>query len=249
MLKRISARLEQAIKYTLVNLLMLCHITNKIYLPSLSFPIFIRRKSSDLLTFHQILTFKEYDVNLGFKPKIIIDAGANIGLATVYFTNKYPDAKIIAIEPESSNFEMLKKNSENYKNILLQKRALSNESNLVLNVIDKGFGNWGFITEIDNNASSQNIVDAIKTITIDEIIKENNLEFIDLLKIDIEGGEKELFESNYENWLPKIKCIVIELHDGIKMGSSQSFFKAISKYNFSYHNKGENLVFMNRDIL
>jgi FkbM family methyltransferase len=249
MIKKISVRVEQAIKYTLVNLFMLLHITNKIYLPSLSSPIYVRRKSSDLLAFHQIFTFKEYEMNLGFKPKFIIDAGANIGLAAVYFAKKYPNAKIIAIEPESSNFEMLKKNSNNYKNIFLHKRALSNQSNLVLNVIDKGFGNWGFMTEIDNNRSSQNIVDTVKTITIDDIIKENNLEYIDLLKIDIEGGEKELFESNYENWLPKTKCIAIELHDGIKVGSSKSFFEAISNYNFSYHNKGGNLIFMNRDIL
>ncbi len=249
MIKRISIRLEQAIKYILVNLIMSLRITNKIYLPRLSYPMYIRHKSSDLLTFHQIFTFKEYEMNLGFVPKIIIDAGANIGLAAVYFTEKYPFAKIIAIEPESSNFEMLKKNSENYKNVLLHKRALCNQSNLVLNVIDKGYGNWGFITEIEGSLNSKNVVDTVKTITIDEIVKENNLEFIDLLKIDIEGGEKELFESNFENWLPKTRCIAIELHDGMKMGSSKSFFTAISKYNFSYHKKGENLLFINRDIL
>jgi FkbM family methyltransferase len=228
---------------------MSLRITNKIYLPGLSSPLYIRSNSTDLLTFHQIFTFKEYEMNLWFKPKFIIDAGANIGLAAVYFTRKHPNAKIIAIEPENSNFEMLKKNSKNYKNIFLHKRALYNQSNLVLNVIDKGYGNWGFITEINDNLDSKNIVETVKTITIDEIIKEYDLEFVDLLKIDIEGGEKELFESNYENWLPKTKCIAIELHDGIKMGSSKSFLKAISKYNFSYHNKGENLVFIDRDIL
>jgi hypothetical protein len=61
-----------------------------------------------------------------------------------------------------------------------------------------------------------------------------------LLKIDIEGGEKQLFESNYENWLPKTKCIIIELHDGV-LKEAQNFFKAISKYDFSYFNS-ENLL-------
>ena len=125
---------------------------------------------------------------------------------------------------------------------------MSNQSNLVFSVIDKGYGNWGFITEIEDIDSSQKVVDTVKTITIDEIIKENNLEYVDLLKIDIEGGEKELFESNYENWLPKTRCIVIELHDGLKMGCSKNFFKAISKYNFSYHNRGGHLLFINRDL-
>lgn len=249
MIKRIFVRLKQAAKYTLINSMILLRISNKIYLPGFLSPINIRLKSSDLLTFHQVFTFEEYDINFGFNPKFIIDAGANIGLASVYFNKKYPDVKIIAIEPEKSNFEILKSNCQNYKSIFPHKRALSNQTNLTLNVIDKGYGNWGFVTEIDNNTSIQKIVDTVKTITIDEVIKENNLEFIDLLKIDIEGAEKELFESDYENWLPKTKCIVIELHDGIKSGSSKSFFKAISRYNFSFQMKGENLVFINRDIL
>jgi len=187
-------------------------------------------------------------MNLGFSPKYIIDAGANIGLAAVFYANKYPNSKIFAIEPEKYNFEMLKINSNYYQNIVLYKSALSNQSNLAFSVIDKGYGNWGFITEIEDIDSSQKIVDTVNSITIDEIIKENNLEYVDLLKIDIEGGERELFDSNYENWLPKTRCLIIELHDGLKMGCSKNFFKAISKYNFSYHNRGGHLLFINRDI-
>jgi hypothetical protein len=52
------------------------------------------------------------------------------------------------------------------------------------------------------------------------IFSNYNLEYLDLLKIDIEGGEKQLFESNYENWLPKTKCIIIELHDGSTKGKA-----------------------------
>lgn len=249
MIKIVLVRLKQVITYFYVNLIILMRLSKKIYLPGYSLPINLRLKSTDLLTFHQIFTFKEYGMHLREEPKIIIDAGANIGLASLYFNNRYPKAKIIAIEPEKSNFEMLRINSENCSAICLHKSALSNQANLVLNVVDKGFGNWGFVTEDEDGIGTQNVVDKVETITIDEIIREYNLEFIDLLKIDIEGGEKELFESNYENWLPKTKYIAIELHNGIKMGSSKSFFKAISRYNFSYHNKGENLLFVNKDIV
>ncbi len=248
MIKKIFVRLEQAILYCWVNLIILMRLSKKIYLPGYSSPINLRPKSTDLLTFHQIFTFKEYAMHLREEPKLIIDAGANIGLASLYFNKKYPKAKIIAIEPEKSNFKMLEINCINHNTIFLHKRALSNQANLVLNVVDIGIGNWGFVTESESSLSSQKVVDTVETITIDEIMKENNLEFIDLLKIDIEGGEKELFESNYENWLPKTKYIAIELHDGIKMGSSKSFFKAISRYNFSCHKKGGNLLFVNKDV-
>jgi FkbM family methyltransferase len=248
MIKKIFVRLEQALIYSLVNLIILLRLSKKIYLPGYSLPINLRTKSTDLLTFHQIFTFKEYDMHFKDEPKFIIDAGANIGLAALYFNKNYPKAKIIAIEPEKANFKMLEINSKNHKNFYLYKRALSNQANLVLNVVDKGLGNWGFVTEGEGSLGKQSVVDTVQTITIDEIMNEYNLEFIDLLKIDIEGGEKELFDSNYENWLPRTKYIAIELHDGIKMGSSKSFFKAISQYNFSYHKKGDNLLFVNRDI-
>lgn len=240
-------RLQQVYRYIFVNLLMLMGIT-KINIQKVTFPIYLRPKSSDLLAFHQVFTFKEYGMNLGFSPRFIVDAGANIGLSAVFFSNKFPSVKIIAIEPERSNFMMLEKNTKRYENILLTKRALSNQPNVNFDVVDKGFGNWGFVTEMQDSKNTKNVIDTVKTITIDEILIEYNLEYLDLLKIDIEGGEKELFESNYENWLPKTKCIIIELHDGITKGSSKSFFNAISKYDFSYFNRGENLLFINNSI-
>jgi hypothetical protein len=78
-------------------------------------------------------------------------------------------------------------------------------------------------------------------------MREQNWNSIDILKVDIEGSEKEVFELNYENWLPKCKAIVIELHDNMKQGTSKSVFKAISQYNFSFEMQDENLIFINLD--
>ena len=247
MIKRIRVRLKQTCRYFLVNMLLSLGI-NKIYLRKVVFPIHLRSKSSDLLVFHQIFTFQEYDIKIGFVPKFIIDAGANIGLASVFFSNKFPESKIVAIEPERSNFEMLERNTKHYSNIFLLKRVLTNEPNLSFDVIDKGYGNWGFVTAIKELKYSGKLIETVKTITIDEILIDNNLEYLDLLKIDIEGGEKQLFDTNYESWLPKTRCVIIELHDGINKGSSKSFFKAISKFDFSYYNRGENLLFINNEI-
>jgi len=68
------------------------------------------------------------------------------------------------------------------------------------------------------------------------------LEEIDLLKIDIEGAEKELFSTNYESWLPKTKVLYIELHDRYRKGTATSFFKAICQYDFSIFLGRENLI-------
>ena len=68
---------------------------------------------------------------------------------------------------------------------------------------------------------------------------------LDLVKIDIEGAEKELFENGYEKWLPKTRVLVVELHDRMKPGCSKSVFSAICQYDFSFSHKGENLIFTN----
>jgi len=222
--------------------------TDKLKIPGFSFPVSLRSNTSDIKAFKQILWKNSYDISLPEKPSIIIDAGANIGLASVYFSNKYPKAIIYAIEPESGNFKLLENNTQFYKNVVRYHNALSNKPNLQLQVIDNGHSNWGFTTEEAKNVEKSFIVETVHTITIDEIVQENNIEIIDLLKIDIEGAEKELFESNYQNWIPKTRCIVIELHDRLKPRSSHSFFKAISEYSFSFSQKGENLIFMNQKI-
>jgi isoaspartyl peptidase/L-asparaginase-like protein (Ntn-hydrolase superfamily) len=68
------------------------------------------------------------------------------------------------------------------------------------------------------------------SLTIEELMESYGLNFIDILKIDIEGAEKEVF-SNSPPWLAKIGMIAIELHDKIKIGCNRSFYrKGIQKW-------------------
>lgn len=223
--------------------------TQRLILNGIKHPICLRPKSSDIPIFHQIFYLKEYEIQFEFSPKIIIDAGANIGLAAIYYTNRYPKAKIICIEPEGSNFEMLRKNTKEYPNTITINKALSNIDNQNLLVKDNGFGTSGFMTELKDPSSYKDVKNHVKTTTISRIMTENSLDFIDIVKIDIEGYEKELFESNTDNWIPKTRCIIIELHDRMKPGCSKSFFQAISQHDFSFSSKGENLIFINKNFV
>lgn len=67
---------------------------------SFQYPIYLRNKSSDKDVFGMILNDLDYQCDVDFEPEVIVDCGGNIGLATVYFKNRFPNAKIIAIEPE-----------------------------------------------------------------------------------------------------------------------------------------------------
>jgi FkbM family methyltransferase len=209
----------------------------KVDLGKLEHPLFLRSNSRDIDVFHQVFNLEWYNINMNIRPKVIIDCGANIGLASVYFKTKFPDATIIAIEPESSNFELLVKNTNRYSDIHCLNYGIWNKP-AFLQIVDTGLGNDGFmvkeVEEMNNNT--------IAAISINEIISKYNLASIDVLKIDIEGSEKELFGYNYEKWMPFVKVLIIELHDRMKKDCSKTFFKAIGNYNYDLDVYGESLI-------
>jgi hypothetical protein len=82
----------------------------------------------------------------------------------------------------------------------------------------------------------------VPSVTIGDILRESGFDHIDILKLDIEGAEKELFREGWEEWLPKVRMIVIELHDRFVPGCSQSFYSAILKRPFRQEVNGENVL-------
>jgi len=224
-----------------ISLLIKQHLTQKefIIFRSKEFihPIKLRSKTSDINTFNQVIFDKEYELNLDFEPNVIIDCGANIGLATIYFKNRYPKSKVIALEVENSNYALLLDNISGYRNVIAYNKGIWNKTTK-LKIENSNSAKWSFMV----SEASDDYIGGVEAISLVEIMNENDLEHIDILKVDIEGSEKELFELNYEYWLSKTKVLVIELHDKKREGCSVSFFKAISKYNFEMYHKGENII-------
>jgi len=205
-------------------------------------PFYLRGNTSDIPTFYQVFSFKQYKIGYDFTPSYIFDLGANIGLASLYFANAYPHATIVAVEPDASNYEMLLKNTAPYKNIKCWHGGVwGAKSNL--DIIDINKGNWAFVTK-EANAS----ITSIPAETIDALMFMFNVPYIDILKIDVESAEKEIFEGAHQLWLPKVKAMIVELHDRYKPGCSLAFFKAMVNYNFSTRFRGENIICdMNND--
>lgn len=205
--------------------------------------IFLRKNTSDIPVFRQIFMDMEYALPIPFIPKIIIDAGANIGLFTIFMNQKYPNAKYICLEPEPNNFKQLNFNLKRIKNIEILQKALWNHNNGVNIETSSEHGEWGATTK-----DTGNNIGEIPSITIDKILNEFEIDIIDILKIDIEGAEKQLFEKDAK-WLKKVKLLIIELHDYTYPYSSNNFFKNIYNMSpFDFYFKGENLIFINRDF-
>jgi hypothetical protein len=82
---------------------------------------------------------------------------------------------------------------------------------------------------------------AIPAITITDALSYINEERIDLLKLDIEGSELELFTRHSEQWLNRVRMIAIELHDRFRPGCSEAFYSALHGRKFIQEISGENI--------
>jgi len=214
--------------------------------PQFSHPVYLRLKSSDLTTCRKVLLDTEYEFQLTREPAHIIDAGANVGLASVFFARKHPHARIIAIEPESSNFDLLRKNVAPYPNIVPLRAALWNKDT-DLELVDPGIGHWGFRAQSEGGTTAGRVVEKVPGVTINGLMASHGLDYIDILKIDIEGGEKELFAHPPE-WIDKVGVIMIELHDRYEVGCSRNFFLATRVFEFEAH-RGENVLLARRSYV
>lgn len=192
-------------------------------------PLIIRKGTSDIRVFKQIFLDEVYFFfPNNFIPKTIVDAGANVGYSAVWFASKFPSAKIIAIEPEQSNFEVLVQNSGSRENIKPINAGLWNEKSF-LKINNPSADSWAFKTTLAEKGEAI----GVETVTIPELIDHFNLNQIDLLKIDIEGAEYELFEKGASEWLPKVKMIMIEIHDQMRPGCSDLIDKTVMPFGFT----------------
>jgi FkbM family methyltransferase len=175
-------------------------------------PVHLRLRTSDISLYKDLLLTGEYDVQLPQPPRTIVDAGANVGMATLFYANRYPHAKIVAIEPEPSNFAALRKNVSPYLNVVPVNAAVWNKDcqlHLGPTGLDSTpYGKWAF--QVTHSGIP------VRGITMRTLMRESGLVSIDLLKMDIEGGELEAFEDS--SWMSEVQGIAIELHDHMRLG-------------------------------
>ena len=199
-------------------------------------PVRLRVRTTDVSIFYQVFIRREYELPFPVLPKVIIDAGANVGFTSVFYADKYPQAKIFAIEPAPSNFRMLVKNAAPYTNIIPIRAALwCAGGNIAITGLE--FGHWGFRV----SDASETSVETVPAVTVESVISQYGIEFIDILKLDIEGAEKEVLEGS-NAWIDKVGAMAVETHDHFKPGCTQALGRVIDPFPFRHIN-GETQYF------
>lgn len=200
---------------------------------------------SKLSRFRDLQNFLTKARATGKRP-LIIDAGANIGAASVYFSAQSPDALVIAIEPEASNYQLLVENTQGMPVLPLPCALASKPQRM--RIVDAGMGCWGFRTvAVKDEEVSE---DDVSCVSIDEIFTAHSNDcFSFIVKIDIEGGEKELFQQHTE-WIARTPLIIIELHDWMLPGQGVAlpFLRSICRFERDFVHIGEHIFSIANDL-
>ncbi len=210
------------------------------YLAKASFlkkPFILRNNESDKAIFYQVFYEKQYDLyDVDFPDaKRIIDGGSNIGCAAVYFAIRFPQSEILAIEPENNNYELLADNIKPYENIIPMQVGIW-DKNEPLSIANPEGGAAEFMFESKGRDDNK-----ISGITIPHLLELQHWDEVDIIKLDIEGAEKEVFSSDDLSWLKKVKLLIIELHDRYKPGCTKTVFEALNKFNYDAYFHHENI--------
>jgi FkbM family methyltransferase len=208
-----------------------------VHLPQLRHPLWARSGTSDVPTFEEVFVAREYDLPFSdFEPVQIIDLGANIGYASVYFSARWPGAKVLAVEPDGQNTAMLERNTRPWPGITRLQAAVWAHPARVAIANPADASNAFRMQEFPEDDGS-----SVTAFTVDQLIDSVGCDRLDLLKMDVEGAERDILQ-NADSWLSRVNVLVVELHDRIVPGCGEALCQALAGRRFRMEIVGANLA-------
>lgn len=203
----------------------------EIKVPGLPHPVSMRCGTADASTFEKIFVWNDYDLDYPPAVKTVIDAGANIGLSAIYFATRFPEAKVLAIEPQMENFQLLERNTRHYPQVLPLHAALwSNDTTLGLSNPDDRVDSYQY--------SPDAAVEMVPAFNMTSVLSRFEMSRVDVVKIDIEGAETEVFARKPE-WVDRVGMFIIELHGA---AAREAFTAATAQLDAVRYRHGEDEI-------
>jgi FkbM family methyltransferase len=191
---------------------------------------YVRPTAADLYVYDEVFVSGAYRPPVD-DARFIVDAGGHIGLTSLFFALRWPQAKIAVIEPDADNFRVLQANLGARPNVTLHHAAVwSHKTQLsIMNPADV------------SSAFRVEPGEGVQAVTIREIMDLNGFTEIDLLKMDVEGAEVEVFGGSAD-WIDSVHSLVVELHDRFKLGCREALVKATAGHGYATFEQGENTI-------
>lgn len=207
--------------------------------PASRHPVYCRSGTTDISVLSQIFCFEEYSCLADVQGSgLILDLGANVGHSASYLLTRYPDAEMICVEPDPGNFELLRRTIAPYgpRVRAIRSGIWSETCGLVMDERYEGVGReWSrrIRPAVDGETPLMRAVD------VASLLEGSGRERIFLLKVDVEGAEREVFGPSSAAWIDRVDNIVVELHGP---DCDRAFYEAIAGRGFEVSNYGELVV-------
>lgn len=183
------------------------------------------RDEADASVIAEIFKIKEYRIAENIIKNLtdpIIDVGAHAGFFSVYSHSLNPGVRIIAVEPEKANLQILRRHLEenNLSKIETVDAALAGQTGERQLFLSKDSHNHYLLGKNEASAYSKMVF----ALSLPDLLKKCKISRIGLLKLDIEGGEYELFDSLTPSEFRIINSIIMEYHN-----NSENNYKIIEE--------------------
>ncbi len=208
-----------------------------VQVPGWDAPVWLRSGTTDSVVFRQLVLGDELGFPLPFTPQTIVDGGANIGLATRVFKERWPDAAVLAVELEEGNATMLARNCAMLSGVTIRQGAIWDRDEQV--GIDRTGGEYGF--QVSTSAAPN-----VAAWTVDTLLREQGWDSVDLVKLDVEGAEARILRGPL-TWLIRTRAVAIELHDRLIPGCTDALAAALGAVDWHIASHGEYVVAVRRE--
>jgi len=141
------------------------------------------------------------------RDAVILDLGANVGYTMADFAHRFPDCRVIGYELDESNAELAGMNTRSFgSRCTVHRAAVWHKSGQIHYGGDE---EWGFHVADDGEVSASK--GTAPALTMDDVLKTSRLEYVDYIKMDIEGAEAFVLGGE-AGWLRAVGCIKVEIH-------------------------------------
>jgi FkbM family methyltransferase len=197
--------------------------------------------TADAFEFDHLLGPARTVFDFPLTPATIIDAGANVGYSVLRLRAEFPDAVIVALEPEPANIAQFKKNCGHDGKVVLEEKALwRSAARLRIRSLDTAVNSF----QVEEAAGGD-----IAATTVPALMAKYDWPRVGLLKVDVEGSEREIFgDAGAAAWLPRVDMILIETHDRDVPGCTRAVARALKPLFDDHGLRGEYELYVRKGV-
>lgn len=184
-------------------------VSRTVVVRSLGGPVVLRSHTTDISVHDELIVSHGYAHLLGTTaaPSTIVDLGANIGLATRWLAHAFPSARILAVEPEPGNAQVLLLNAAPCSNrVQVRQVAVADKRGTALISTSSGEHGFSIVGSVAGSGSVE-----VPVVTMQDLLDDAGFEIVDILKCDIEGAERLVF-ADCSPWIDRVRVLEIECH-------------------------------------